>query len=243
MPFKYGQPVGAETSNAIALAKLEVPGGLLLTQCSGGSIDVAAAGAADTVTSITVDGTEVLGSTITYATSVANYMRLIQRAINAYSGNTKVFATNDGTSKVLLWPLAAQTAAVTWAVATTETGFTATDVNFNTEQAYAAAVECNSEGEGADNVGTVMYRCSFDFSYLSALDSSAVTLSSALAAETDITTEDQICRVYMGRKGAHVLGAAAEKMTFATLGVAQGHISMFLRSAAAQALQVSHRIY
>lgn len=242
MANTYGQAPGSEHRDSIALARLEVPGGLILTQCSGGSIDVAAAGAADTVTSITVNGIEVLGSTITYATSVVNYMRLIQRAINAYSGNTTVFATNDGASKILLWPLAAQTAAVTWAVVTTETGFTATDVNFNTEQAYAAAVECNSEGEGADNVGAVMYRCSFDFSYLSSLDSSW-TLTGAKAAETDITTEDQICRVYVGKKGAHVLAAAAEKQTLATLGVAQGHVPMFLRSAAAQNLQVSNRLY
>lgn len=239
---KYGQAPGSEHNDSITLPRIEVPGGLILTQCSGGSIDLAAAGSGDTVTSILVNGIEVLGSTITYATSVANTMRLVQRAINAYSGNTTVFATNDGTSKVLLWPLAAQTAAVTWTVATTESGFTATDVNFNTAQAYAAAVECNSEGEGADNVGTVMYRCSFDFSYLSSLDSNW-TLTSAIGAEMDITTEDQIVRVYIGKKGAHVLGASAEKMTLSTLGVAQGHISMFLQSAGAQNLQTSHRLY
>ena len=238
----YGQAPGSEHNDSVALPRIEVPGGLVLTQCSGGSIDLAAMGAADTITSITVNGVEVLGSTITYATSVANSMRLVQRAINAYSGNTTVFATNDGTSKVLLWPLAAQTAAVTWTVATTESGFTATDVNFNTAQAYAAAVECNSEGEGADNVGAVMYRCSYDFSYLSSLDSNW-TLTSAKAAETDFTTEDQVLRVYIGKKGAHVLAAAAEKMTLSTLGVAQGHVSMFIQSAAAQNLQVSHRLY
>jgi len=238
----YGQAPGSEHNDSIALPRLEVPGGLILTQCSGGSIDLAAAGAGDTVTSITVNGVEVLGSTITYATSVANTMRLVQRAINAYSGNTTVFATNDGTSKVLLWPLAAQTAAVTWTVATTESGFTATDVNFDTAQAYAAAVECNSEGEGADNVGTVMYRCSFDFSYLSSLDSNW-TLTTAKAAEMDCVSEDQIVRIYIGKKGAHVLSAAAEKMTLAVLGVAQGHVPMFLQSAAAQNLQVSLRLY
>lgn len=242
MTLYYGQPPYSETGQAISIPRLEVPGGLMLTQCSGGSIDVAGAGAADTVTSITVDGTEVLGSTITYATSVANYMRLIQRAINAYAGNTKVFATNDGTSKILLWPLAAQTAAVTWTVATTESGFTATDVDFNTHQAYAAAVECNSEGEGADNVGTVMYRVGFDWSYLTSLDSNW-DVTTCKAAEIDLTTEDQVLRVYVGKKGAHVLAAAAEKMTLAVLGVAMGHIPMFIQSAASQALQLSTRLY
>jgi len=242
MTFYYGQPPYSETGQALSLPRLEVPGGVKLTQCSGGSIDVAAAGAGDTVTSITVDGTEVLGSTITYATSVANYMRQIQRAINAYASNTLVFATNDGTSKILLWPLAAQTAAVTWAVATTESGFSATDVDFNTAQAYAAAVECNSEGEGADNVGTVMYRVSFDWSYLTSLDSTW-DVTTCKAAEMDITTEDQILRVYVGKKGAHVLSAAAEKMTLATLGVALGHIPMFMQSAAAQNIQLSTRLY
>jgi len=239
---KYGQAPGSELGDSITLPRLEVLGGLILTQCSGGSIDLAAMGAADTITSITVNGNEVLGSTITYATSVANSMRLVQRAINAYSGNTTVFATNDGTSKVLLWPLAAQTAAVTWTVATTESGFSATDVNFDTAQAYAAAVECNSEGEGADNVGTVMYRASFDFSYLSSLDSEW-TVTTAKAAEMDITTEDQILRVYIGKKGAHVLAAAAEKQTLATLGVALGHVPMFMQSAAAQNIQISTRLF
>ena len=242
MTFYYGQPPYSETGQALALPRLEVPGGVKLTQCSGGSIDLAAAGAADTITSITVDGTEVLGSTITYATSVAHTMRLVQRAINAYAGNTKVFATNDGTSKVLLWPLAAQTAAVTWAVVTTESGFTATDADFNSAQAYAAAVECNSEGEGADNVGTVMYRVSFDWSYLTSLDSSW-DVTTCKAAEMDCVSEDQIVRIYIGKKGAHVLSAAAEKMTLAVLGVAQGHIPMFLQSAAAQAIQLSTRLY
>lgn len=241
MTLYYGQPPYSETGQAISIPRLEVPGGLKLTQCSGGSIDVAGAGAGDTVTSITVDGTEVLGSTITYDTSVAHTMRLIQRAINAYAGNTKVFATNDGTSKILLWPLAAQTAAVTWTVATTESGFTATDVDFNTHQAYAAAVECNSEGEGADNVGTSLYRVGFDWSYLTSLDSNW-DVTTCKAAEIDITTEDAILRVYVGKKGARVLAAAAEK-TFATLGVAQGHIPMFLQSAAAQNLQISTRLY
>lgn len=239
---KYGQAPGSEHNDSIALPRLEIPGGVKLTQCSGGSIDVAAAGAGDTVTSILVNGIEVLGSTITYATSVANYMRLIQRAINAYSGNTTVFATNDGTSKILLWPLAAQTAELTWTVATTESGFSATDVAFGTEQAYAAAVECNSEGEGADNVGTVMYRVSFDLSYLSSLDSNW-TVTSAAAAEQDWITEDQILRIYIGKKGAHVLAAAAEKQTLAVLGVFLGHVPMFIRSAAAQNLQISTRIF
>ena len=243
MSFKYGQPIGSENNDSLAVAKLEVPGGMRLTQCSGGSIDLAAMGAADTITSITVDGTEVLGATVTYATSVANTMRLVQRQINHYASNTKVFATNDGTSKVLLWPLSLQTAAVTWAVVTTETGFTATDVNFDTAQAYAAAVECNSEGEGADNVGTVMYAVSYDFAYLTGLDSTAGTMTSAKAVETDFTTEDAIVRVYVGRKGAHVLAAAAEKLTLGVLGVAQGQINMFLQSAAAQNLQLSHRLY
>ena len=242
MANAYGIAPGAAVGDSVPLARLEVPGGLKLTQASGGSIDVAAAGAADTVSSITVNGVEVLGSTITYATSVANYMRLIQRAINANPLNTTVFATNDGTSLILLWPLAAQTAAVTWTVTTTESGFTATDVDFNTAQAYAAAVECNSEGEGADNVGNVMYRCSFDYSALTSLDSEW-TLTSARAAETDFTTEDQILRVYIGKKGAHVLAAAAEKQTLSTLGVALGHVPMFIRSAAAQNIQVSHRIF
>ena len=243
MAFKYGQAPGAETGDSLALAKLEVPGGMKLTQCSGGSIDVAAAGAADTTTSITVNGIEVLGSTITYATSVANYMRLIQRAINAYASNTTVWATNDGTSKILLWPRTVQTASLTWAVVTTGVGYSPTDVNFNTAQAYAAAVECNSEGEGADNVGSVMYAISYDFSYLSALDTSTWTLSSAKAVETDFTTEDAVMRVYVGTKGAHVLGASAEKQTLSMLGVANGAINAFLRSASAQNIQLSHRLY
>ncbi len=235
MTINYGFPPGPKGS-PVPVGRADLPGCLTLTSISGGSTRWNGAGANDTVSSITVGGTEILGSTITYATSVAATCKTAIRAINAYQ--SPYWATFDGTDKILIWPRDGS-ASDTGAVATTESGFTATDVNMNSEQAFVAAVRWPSLNLGDDAFAdTKMYRVGFSFSGLYSLSSDAV-ITSAEGAEILFRTEDQALDVFIGAEGKWQLAAngataVAGQQVFSVLACAQGHMSLFLQSAAAQ---------
>jgi hypothetical protein len=218
-----------------------VPSGFFLTQISGGSYRVNDAATGDSVSAITIGGVNQLSSTVTWATDDLTFTRLIVRNINANASAT-YWATHDGTDIVRLWPKIAS-ASIVATITSTETGFTPVIQNVNTHQAFAAATVWNSGNEGADAfTGTAMMLVTFSFAHLSSLDSNW-TLTGAECAECDVTTEDQILSVYIGSAGVHTLGSAAVKKTLSTLGVFQGHTSMFMLSAAAQNPVYANRIW
>lgn len=235
MTITYGFAPGPKSA-PVGAGRADLPGCLTLTAVSGGSTRWNGMGAADTVTSITVGGTEILGSTITYATSVAATCKTAIRAINAYQ--SPYWATFDGTDKILIWPRDGSSS-TTATVATTESGFTATDVNMNTEQAFVAAVRWPSLNLGDDAFAdTKMYRVGFDFSQMYSLSSDA-TITTAEGAEITFRTEDQALDVFIGSEGKWQLAAngataTAGQHTFSVLACSQGHLSLFLQSAAAQ---------
>lgn len=215
------------------MPRLEIPGGLTLTKISGGSVRVNDAATGDSVSSITVGGTEILGATVAWATDDLTFTRLLVRQINSYSGTSGYWATHDGTDKVLIWPLNGATQD-TGAVVTTGSGFTPADTNMNSYQAFVAATDWNSGNEGADAFAdTGMYRVGFSMAHLKSLDSNW-TLTGAEAWELDITTEDQTLIAYIGSKGVITIGSAAVKKTLGVWGCFQGHCSLFLQSGAAQ---------
>lgn len=91
-------------------------------------------GAAGTVSSITVNSIEILGATITYATSLANTADLIVAQINRYQTKTGVeyTAVSDGTATptITITPtLGVGALGNGWVVATTIATMTKTDVN------------------------------------------------------------------------------------------------------------------
>lgn len=248
MANAYGRPVGSPT-HPIALARLEVAGGLTLTKISGGSVRVDAAGAGDSFSpaNLLVGTQSLIESTVTFATDVLTFTRLLVRAINDYTATSGFWATHDGIDKVLVWSADGRTQ-ITTAITATGTGFTATAQNMNVYQVFVATVDWNSGNEGADAFAdTAMYRVGFDFAHLYSLASTealgAWTLTGAKCAELDVTTEDQILRAYIGSKGVHTIGAAAVKKELAVLGCMDGHASLFLESAAAQNPTYSLRIW
>lgn len=224
----------------VPVALFSLRGGLTLTAVSGGSTRWNTIGAGDTVSSITVGGTEILGSTITYATSVAATCKTAVKTINAYS--SPYWATFDGTDKILIWPRLAS-AQDTGAVVTTDTGFTATDVNMNTEQAFVAAVRWPNVNLGDDAIGgTSMYRVGFDFSNMysgqNGADGSDI-LTKLKGVEMVLQTEDATLDVYIGPEGKIQLSATPadndiEERTFSVLGCAMGLMDMFIQSGGAQ---------
>lgn len=237
MANTYGRLPGPVQS-PVPLPRLELPGGLTLTKISGGSVRVNDAATGDSVSSITVGGTEILSGTVAWATDDLTFTRLLVRNINAYSGTSGYWATHDGVDKVLIWPLNGATSD-TGAVVTTGSGFTPADTNMNSYQAFVAAVDWNSGNEGADAFAdTGMYRVGFSMAHLKSLATTAAqgawTLTGAEAWELDITTEDQTLSAYIGSKGVHTLGSSAVKKTLGIWGCFKGHCSLFLQSGAAQ---------
>lgn len=246
MANKYGQSPYAEVGQAVPIARLEVPGGLTLTKISGGAIDVSnGTDGSDIISNIKVSTypTEDLlgGSSVTWATSDAVFARLIARKINENAGSHHYWATNVA-DHVMIWPQDG-TAADTGTITSTDVSFTSSITNMNSEQAFVAAVKWNSGNEGADAFAdTAMYQIGFDLAYLRSIDANW-DLTTALSAELDITTEDQILSLYLGARGVHTLGASAVKKTLAVLGVAQGHLRLFAQSAAAQNPVYGNRLY
>lgn len=227
----------------LPVALFSLRGGLTLTAVSGGSTQWTGMGAGDTVTSITVGSTEILGSTITYATSVAATCKTAVRTINAYS--SPYWATFDGTDKILIWPRLAS-ASDTGTVTTTEAGFTATDVNMNTAQAFVAAARWPSVNLGDDaissSIGTKMCRIGFDFSNMysgqNGEDGNDV-LTKLKGVELVLQTEDATLDVYIGPEGKIQLSATPadndiEERTFGVLGCALGLMDCFIQSGGAQ---------
>lgn len=227
-------PLGHPQSLPVALFSLR--GGLTITVVSGGSTRWNTIGAGDTVSSITVGGTEILGSTITYATSVAATCKTAVKTINAYS--SPYWATFDGTDKILIWPRDGSASDAS-AVVTTESGFTATDVDMNTEQAFVAAVRWPSVNLGDDAIGgTSMYRVGFDFSGYYSNDTNW-SLTGMKGVELVLQTEDATLDVYIGPEGKIQLSATPadndiEERTFSVLGCAMGLMDMFIQSGGAQ---------
>lgn len=230
MANTYGKLPG-NISSPVYAHRLEVPGGLLLTQISGGSYRVNDAATGDSVSAITIGGVNQLNATVTWATDDLTFTRLIVRNINANPSAT-YWATHDGTDIVRLWPKSAA-ASIVATITSTEVGFTPVIQNVNTHQAFVAAVVWNSGNEGADAFGSAaMFLVTFSFAYLSSLDSNW-TLTAAESWELDITTEDQITSIYIGSEGVITLGQPSIKKTLCVWGCFQGHTGLFMLSAAA----------
>lgn len=190
--------------------------------------------AADTVSSITVGGTEILGSTVTFDTDVATTCKAAIRKINAYS--SPYWATFEGTDIIYIFPRNGL-AQDTGAVVTTESGFTATDVDMNSSVAFVAAKRWPSLNLGDDILtDTAMYAVGFSFTGLYSTDT-AFDATKAKGVEIDLQTQDQTLDVYIGPEGKRTLSATPADnthRTFSVLAVAQGQIGMFLQSGAAQ---------
>lgn len=230
MANTWGKAPGP-TGDRQSVARATLFGCVTLNKVSRGSTRWNTIGAGDTVTSITVGGTEILGSTITYATSIAATCKAAIKAINAY--NSPYWAKFEGTDIIYIFPRDGS-AADTGAVVATTAGFTSTDVNMNTSVAFVAATRWPSLNLGDDAFAdAALYRLAFDFSNLKSNDSNW-TLTSAEGAEIDITTEDQTLDVHIGPEGMQTLSATPAEKTFSVLAVTQGQLSMFLQSGAAQ---------
>lgn len=241
MAETYGRPPGS-VQHPIMHPRLSLPGWLKRTTCSGGSSDISGAGAGDTVTAVAIGGVNQLQSaTITYATSVANFARLICNDVNT-NPNATYWGTWNGVDKILWWPRAVQTAADTSTVDVTESGFTCTDVNMNTAQAYVAAAHTPSWNYGIDMFpDTNMYQFSFDFSGLGSLDTNW-TLASLQAFSLVLLPEDQVVNAYIGPMGYNRCPSAVETH-LDVLGVMQGHQTLFMQAAAATNCSYRARVY
>lgn len=241
MSEQYGRPPGS-VQHPRNHPRLSLPGWMLLTTCSGGSSDISGAGAGDTVTAVAINGVNQLQSaTITYDTSVAQFAKLIINDVNT-NPNATYWGSWNGTDKILWWPRAVQTAADTSTVAVTESGFTCTDVNMNTAQAYVAAAHYPSWNYGIDLLpGTSMYNATFNFSGLGSLDSNW-DLSSCEGVELVLQPEDQIVNAFIGFHGYNRCLSAVETV-LDIQGVVQGHTTLFLQAAAATNLSYRARVY
>lgn len=241
MSETYGRPPG-NVMQPRNHARLSLPGWLKRTTCSGGSSDISGAGAGDTVTAVAINSVNQLQSaTITYATSVANFARLIINDVNT-NPNAAYWGTWNGTDKILWWPRAVQTAADTSTVDVTESGFSCTDVNMNTAQAYVAASHVPSWNYGIDALpDTSMYNFAFDFSGLGSLDTNW-SLTTAEGIELILQPEDQIVNAYIGTMGYNRCLSAVET-PLDVWGVMQGHVTMFMQAAAATNLSYRVRVY
>jgi len=123
--------------NQITLAS----GALTEEVCAAGSVTVA--GSSGTVTSITVDGKEILGVTCAYVDSPANLATLIANTINAYAPilGAEYIATTSSAKVIITALPGSGTSANGLVVSTTVTGsVTKTDVNMGTEVAGVSGV-------------------------------------------------------------------------------------------------------
>lgn len=233
--FNYGMPPGGP-NYPLPVPRIITPGGLLLTQISGGAIDISnGTDGSDIISNIkvaTYSTEDLLNSeSVTWATSDTVFARLISRKINKWAGLHHYWST-CATDHVYIWPQDG-TASDSGAITTTDVSFTSAIANMNSEQAFAAAVQWDSSNDGVDAFpDTKMYQVDFDMSYLRSLDSDW-TLTSALAVELKLVAEDQTLNWFIGARGKGVIAAAANEL-IDVLAVAQGHTRLFLQSAAAQ---------
>jgi hypothetical protein len=157
--------------------------------------------------------------------------RLISRRINFVAGGHHYWST-CATDHVFVWPQDG-TEADTGAITCDDESFTASITNMDSEQAFAAAVQWDSGNDGVDAFpDTAMYQVDFDMSYLRSLDSNW-SLTSALGAELKLISEDQILNWFIGARGKAPIAAGANEL-IDVLAVAQGHLRLFVQSAAAQ---------
>lgn len=217
---------------------VSIPGGVTLTQISGGAIDVSnAANGSDTIADIVVathSGEDLLnGATVTWATSDAVFARAIARKINEEADNHHYWATVGGASNdhVFIWPQDGSSSD-TGAITVTDTSFTASIANMNSEQAFAAAVRAPSWNYGADVLpDTNMYRVDFDFDYLGS-EVNDDNIENMAAVHWNVYPEDQVVYLHMGAEGLIYVPSAAWK-TINIKAVADGHINLFAQAAAA----------
>lgn len=233
MGHSYGRPPGA-INDKQNHAMLSIPGGLLLTAVSGGSLlTTDLVDGSDSQDTLTVGGVEVMGSATVWATDDDTTGRVITKKINALAKTTGIWSTYDATNdKVMLWPRNQGTAAITSTVTGTGTSYTPTYQNMNTGQAYVAAVRMPSWNNGADVLpDTKMYQCTFDFAYLGHASNNS-TIASYKGVELIVYPEDQAVYVYIGAEGL-IYCPSATSTRISVKGVIEGDITMFIQAAAA----------
>lgn len=106
--------------------------------CSCGTVELTG-GASGNVSSITVNGVEVLGATITYTTSLTVTAALIAAQINAYQSVPKYRATSSGAVITIKAMPGTGTGPNSYVVATTASTITKTDTNFGAGTGTAVA--------------------------------------------------------------------------------------------------------
>jgi hypothetical protein len=224
------------------MPRLTIPGGLTLTQVSGGTIDISnAADGSDNILDIFVSTypTEDLlgGETVTWVTSDAVFAQLIARTINKHAAEHHYWAT-AAAAVVYIWPQDG-TAADTGSITGDDVSFTATFVAMNTAQAFVAAINWDSGNYGQDIfASTAIFQIGFDLTELRSLNTDW-DLTTAKAMRLTITAEDQIVRVFCGARGQIAIPASDAttdiegKRSIHVLGAMDGHIKYFIQAAAA----------
>lgn len=239
---RYSHPPGAP-DDRLGWGMLDIPGALTFTQISGGDVDISGGtDGSDSQDTITVGGTNIMGSAVTWATSDIVFGRAITRDINGTAGRS-YWSTFDGTDKVQIWPYnpTPPTASDTSAVTGTSTSYTPTYQNMNTAQAYAAAVRKPSWNYGDDVYpGTAMYQVGFDFAYLPTGGNTSLT--SFKGVELIVYPEDQVVYFYIGGEGLIYCPSAVETVIDIT-GCVDGDVGLFTQAAAATNLAYRIRGY